>query len=190
MNASSSPVVSDDADLLILVDEDDQPLGTLDKASCHDGEGRLHRAFSAFVFDRDGRLLLQQRAAGKRLWPGYWSNSCCSHPRSGETLDDAARRRVREELGLDCELDSLFSFVYHARFGELGAEHEHCTVYVGRSAGTPAVNEHEISAWRWIEPTTLDAELADDPQGRRFTPWFQIEWARLRSQHAGLFAPA
>ena len=180
----ASPVVSDESDLLIVVDEADNPLGTLDKAACHDGDGVLHRAFSLFVFDGAGRLLLQQRAAGKRLWPGYWSNSCCSHPRSGETLDHAVTRRLEEELGLACPLRHLFTFTYHARFGAAGSEHELCAVYAGRSDAAPRVNEHEISAWRWIEPEALDAELAADPAGERFTPWLRIEWERLRSEHA------
>ncbi|MEE4300863.1 MAG: isopentenyl-diphosphate Delta-isomerase [Pseudomonadales bacterium] len=179
-SAHGSPIVSDERDELILVDEADNEIGTLDKGACHDGEGVLHRAFSLFVFDHEDRLLLQQRAPGKRLWPGYWSNSCCSHPRSGETMEYAIARRLEEELGLTCSLTRLFTFTYHARFREAGSEHELCTVYAGRCSEDPRVNEHEISAWRWITPEELDAELAADEDGERFTPWFHIEWRRLR----------
>ena len=179
-SAHASPVVSDDRDELILVDAEDNEIGTLDKAACHDGDGVLHRAFSLFVFDDAGRLLLQQRAGGKRLWPGYWSNSCCSHPRSGETMEQAIGRRLEEELGLSCPLARLFTFTYQARFGSLGAEHELCTVYAGRCSDDPTVNEHEISAWRWIDADALDAELAEDAD--RFTPWFRMEWARMREE--------
>lgn len=188
-SAQASPIVSDERDELILVDEADNAIGTLDKGACHDGEGVLHRAFSLFIFDDESRLLLQQRAPGKRLWPGYWSNSCCSHPRSGETMGQAVDRRLAEELGLACALQRLFTFTYHARYGEEGSEYEHCTVYAGRSSATPVVNEHEISAWRWIAPASLDAELAADARGRRFTPWFRLEWQRLRQDFADLFTP-
>jgi len=176
--APDAPVVSSEDELLILVDEDDNEVGTLSKAACHDGDGVLHRAFSIFVFNRDGELLLQQRSAEKRLWGGYWSNSCCSHPRAGEVLEEALHRRLEQELGLDTELVHLFTFRYHARFGDAGSEREVCSVWVGRSDGPVRVNPHEIDAWRWIAPAELDAEIAADPG--RFTPWFLEEWPRVR----------
>src|SRR5690606_14929915 len=110
-------IVSFDDEALVLVDADDREIGFLDKASAHDGEGVLHRAFSLFIFNPQGELLLQQRAADKRLWPGFWANSCCSHPRRGESMQDAIRRRLDEELGLDCALHFLFKFQYQARYG-------------------------------------------------------------------------
>ena len=181
-------VVSDERDKLIVVDAADNAIGTLSKAACHDGDGVLHRAFSLFVFDDAGRLLLQRRAPGKRLWPGYWSNSCCSHPRSGESMEQAIGRRLHEELGLTCPLARLFSFTYQARFGDAGSEHEHCTVYAGRCSDDPTVNANEIDAWRWIDGETLDAELSEDVDDVRFTPWFKIEWARLRGDYADTIA--
>jgi isopentenyl-diphosphate delta-isomerase type 1 len=126
-------VVSFDDEPLILVDAEDREVGFMQKAEAHVGAGSLHRAFSLFVFDAQSRLLLQQRAAGKRLWGGYWSNTCCSHPRRGETMDTAIHRRLREELGMDCELGYLFKFQYQAQFDADGAEHELCWVYAGRS---------------------------------------------------------
>jgi len=183
----STDVVSFDDEPLILVDEDDREIGFIDKASAHVGQGVLHRAFSLFVFNPQGELLLQQRAPGKRLWPGFWSNTCCSHPRRGETLDKAIHRRLNEELGLQCPLQYLFKFEYQAQFDAEGAEHELCWVYAGRSADMPTVNVNEISALRYISPDALDAEIATRPQ--TFTPWFKIEWERLRREHLQVFAP-
>ena len=101
-----------DVDSLILVDDADRELGSLTKAACHDGDGVLHRAFSLLIFNDAGELLLQQRAPTKRLWPLYWSNSCCSHPRWAESMEAATRRRLYEELGLRCPLQFLFKFQY------------------------------------------------------------------------------
>lgn len=187
-SAHTHRVVSDERDELIVVDAADNAIGTLSKAACHDGDGILHRAFSLFVFDESGRLLLQRRAPGKRLWPGYWSNSCCSHPRSGESMEQAVGRRLHEELGLDCALTKLFSFTYQARFGSAGSEHEHCTVFVGRSGEDPTVNANEIDAWRWIDGDALDEELSKDTDDTCFTPWFKIEWERLRSEYVDTIA--
>ena len=130
-------IVSFDDEPLVLVDEQDREIGFMDKASAHLGRGTLHRAFSLFIFNAGGELLLQQRAAGKRLWPGFWSNTCCSHPRRGETLDSAIHRRLDEELGLKTALRFLFKFQYQAQFDADGAEHELCSVYAGRSGDQP-----------------------------------------------------
>lgn len=173
-------IVSFDDEPLILVDGDDRELGYLPKAEAHRGAGRLHRAFSLFVFNQAGELLLQQRAAAKRLWPYYWSNSCCSHPRRGEPLDVAVERRLEQELGLRCDLHYLFKFQYQAQYDADGAEHEVCSVFVGRSHDRPRINANEIKAIRYIGVDALDAELAATPE--RFTPWFRIEWMRLRSE--------
>jgi isopentenyl-diphosphate delta-isomerase len=173
----SRDVVSFDDEPLILVDEHDHEIGFIDKASAHLGQGVLHRAFSLFVFN----------PPGKRLWPGFWSNTCCSHPRRGETLDKAIHRRLGEELGLQCTLQFLFKFEYQAQFDAEGAEHELCWVYAGRSAALPTVNLNEISGLRYISPDALDAEISARPQ--TFTPWFKIEWERLRREHPQVFAP-
>jgi isopentenyl-diphosphate Delta-isomerase len=180
-------VVSFDDEPLVLVDADDRELGFLDKAAAHRGHGILHRAFSLFIFNARGELLLQQRAPGKRLWPGFWSNTCCSHPRRGETLDQAIHRRLDEELGLKCPLEFLFKFQYQAQFDADGAEHELCSVYAGRSDLRPTVNVNEISGLRYIAPDALDAEMAANPGA--FTPWFKMEWERIRRDHAHVFAP-
>ena len=178
---SLARTVSNDSEPLILVDEDDRPLGSLDKAGCHQGDGMLHRAFSVLVFNDRGELLLQQRSADKALWPGYWSNSCCSHPRVGETLERAVERRLEEELGVRCSTRFLYRFRYHARYGGVGSEREVCSVFVGRHRGSVQVNPTEVAAWRWISPDALDAELEAHPE--RFTPWFKLEWAEICTRH-------
>lgn len=183
----SRSVVSFNDEPLVLVDEHDQEIGFLDKASAHQGPGLLHRAFSLFVFNHKGELLLQQRAAGKRLWPGFWSNTCCSHPRRGEAINEAIDRRLSEELGMQCSFSFLFKFEYHAQFDAEGAEHELCWVYAGRSDEAPTLNMNEVSALRYISPEALDKEMAENPQ--IFTPWFKLEWMRLRQEHAEVLTP-
>ena len=175
---TKSEIVSSDQEPLILVDNADREIGFLDKSSCHDGDGVLHRAFSLFIFNQRGELLLQRRAAGKRLWPSYWSNSCCSHPRRGELMGEAVQRRMEQELGLRAPLRFVYKFEYQARFGDQGTEHELCWVYVGQTTEQPVINTTEIDEWRWIAPEALDAELAAGED--TFTPWFQMEWQRLR----------
>ncbi len=122
---------SAEAEPLILVDEADREVGYLSKERCHEGRGVLHRAFSLLIFNDRGELLLQRRAAAKRLWPHYWSNSCCSHPRRTESMETAIHRRLHEELGLACPLRFLFKFQYQAQFDNVGAEHELCSVFIG-----------------------------------------------------------
>ena len=172
--------VSDPAEQLILVDREDRQIGTLAKLDCHLGDGMLHRAFSIFLVNSNGQVLMQKRSAGKPLWPLYWSNSCCSHPRHGEALEAAAHRRLREELDVECSaLEFLYKFEYHAYFADVGAEHELCHVYMGRYDGEVRANEKEVAETRFFEPDELDRELARYPD--RFTPWFKLEWAKLRS---------
>lgn len=171
-------VVSSESEALILVDENDQPIGSASKGDCHDGDGILHRAFSLFIFNVRGELLLQQRAAGKRLWGGYWSNSCCSHPRVGEDMDEAVHRRLAQELGMQANLDYVYKFQYQAHFGAAGSEHELCWVYVGRATSEVRANRTEIADFRYISPADLDQALASEPED--FTPWFRMEWQRLR----------
>jgi len=171
-------VVSFESEELILVDPQDHEIGYRSKAEAHDGNGVLHRAFSLFVFDRGGRVLLQQRSAQKRLWPLYWSNSCCSHPRRGEGMDGAAHRRLYQELRLHAELRFLYKFTYHATYEDLGAEHELCWVYAGTTDDEVRENRNEIAAWRFVTPAALDAELRAAPE--RFTPWLKLEWNRIR----------
>jgi isopentenyl-diphosphate delta-isomerase len=174
--------VAANSDALILVDEADRSLGFLSKELCHEGEGVLHRAFSLLIFNERGELLIQQRAASKRLWPLYWSNSCCSHPRGDETLETATQRRLYEELGIRCPLHFLFKFQYRAQFDATGAENELCSVFIGRCREPIKANPDEIQDWRWIDLTALHRELSVD-EGGTFTPWFRLEWARIWRDH-------
>ena len=178
--ATNNNIISDDRDLLILVDSSDKEIGELDKEACHNGPGKLHRAISVFIFNWDGKLLIQQRHAQKRLWGGAWSNSCCSHPRVGENTIFAARRRVLEELGLETDLTFLFKFEYRASYAELGTEHELCSVYVGQANSEPVVNTTEIQSWEWVSSLELNRRVEETPNN--FTPWLRIEWARINAE--------
>jgi isopentenyl-diphosphate delta-isomerase len=177
--------VSFDDEPLILVDADDNITGYETKARAHRGDGVLHRAFSIFLFTEDDHVLLQQRSGAKPLWPLYWSNSCCSHPRRGESYEQAVHRRLREELAVDAELLFLYRFRYQAGFGALGAEHELCSVYVGKIPAPVRidVNPTEIAAWGWMPCADVDRLIRDEPE--RVTPWFVLEWRRLRGEYSG-----
>lgn len=186
MTDPTSRIVSSEDEPLILVDANDRQTGRMSKADCHDGEGTLHRAFSIFLFADDGRLLLQKRAAGKRLWPGYWSNSCCSHPRDGESIEVAAVRRLEDELHTGAELQFVYKFTYQAVFRELGAEHELCHVFLGRLDGAATANDTEIAELRYLHADELDRELSATPDV--FTPWFKLEWQRLKDEFGDVLA--
>lgn len=179
--ATQNNIVSFDDEPLIVVDTDDNVLGFETKDVCHAGDGILHRAFSIFVFDHTGRVLLQQRAPGKPLWPNYWANACCSHPRRAERDGEAADRRIREELGIGPPLQFLYKFTYHARYGDAGSEYEFCSVYATVNNSPIAVNATEITDTCWLEPETLDAELAQHPE--HYAPWLKLEWPEIRAKH-------
>lgn len=174
-------VVSSEGEELILVNERDEEIGYRSKADCHDGAGILHRAFSLFLFNAAGELLLQQRGVDKRLWPGYWSNSCCSHPRRGENLSVATERRLQDELNVSATLEYVYYFCYQAEFGEAGSENELCHVFVGRVDGEVRPNDSEIEAVRFVSVGDLDIELSAHPE--RFTPWFKQEWCTLNENY-------
>ncbi len=174
-------VVSDESENLMLVDEQDKFTGYASKRECHDGGGLLHRAFSLFVINSDGYVLMQQRSREKRLWPAYWSNSCCSHPRKGESMTVATRRRLRDELNIETPLEFVYKFSYQAEFGETGSENELCHVYLGRANDAVVPNEHEISAIRFVAADSLLREFDASPE--QFTPWFKMEWLSLADEH-------
>jgi isopentenyl-diphosphate delta-isomerase len=174
-------IVSSESEELILVDSDDREIGSISKAEAHNGDGLLHRAFSLFLFSDDGKLLLQQRATGKRLWGGYWSNSCCSHPRVGESLEIATTRRLRDELNFETELEHVYWFCYQASYDSAGAENELCHVYLGRASDEIRTNDSEIAAIRFLSPAALDAEFDEAPE--RYTPWFKQEWQELKRRY-------
>lgn len=182
MHQHASRIVSSETEQLILVDENDVEIGYIDKSSAHDAGGLLHRAFSLFIFDPDGRLLMQQRSGDKRLWPHYWSNSCCSHPRRGENMQEATSRRLRDELNIQAELEFVYKFSYQASYGDLGAENEFCWVYLGRTGDVIVPNRNEIADTRAMSADELRQEL--DENSAQFTPWFKLEWQQLNNAHA------
>ncbi len=156
---------------VILVDESDRAIGFAEKIQAHLDGGKLHRAFSIFIFDSRGRMLLQKRAAAKYHFGGLWTNACCGHPRRGEEVAEAAHRRLGEELGIEIELAEVHSFVYEATDAKSGlTEREYDHVLVGRFDGNAVPNPDEIDELKWVEV----AELQDDvlANASRYTPWF------------------
>jgi isopentenyl-diphosphate delta-isomerase len=162
-------------DRVVLVDENDAEVGTLEKQRAHT-EGRLHRALSVFVVNSRGEMLLQRRAPAKYHSGGLWTNACCSHPRPGEPVHQAARRRLREEMGIDCALESAFEFTYRAPVGAGLVEHEYDHVFLARYDGDPRPAADEVDGWRWAPVAELEDELARAPE--RFTPWFRLVFSR------------
>ena len=176
-----SDIVSDQDELLILVDREDNELGFASKAECHSDTGLLHRAFSVFIFNSTGQVLLQKRSQQKKLWNLYWSNSCCSHPRQGEQIESAANRRIMEELSIDCELHYLYKFFYQEPFGTKGSEHELCSVFVGRYDGEISINTNEISDWKFLDTQELTESINQSPE--IYTPWLRSEWLELKKNY-------
>lgn len=186
MSDAADPIVSFDDEPLVLVNSNDEVLGFKNKWDCHQGDGELHRAFSIFIFNDANELLLQKRSAQKPLWPHVWANSCCSHPRKGESFSDAVHRRLREELNLEAELQFLFKFEYHARYKEVGSEHEMCSVYIGRSNDVPTANQNEVEEMRYVGAQELDRLILEDTGtdgDESYSPWLKIEWSRIRKQY-------
>lgn len=167
---------------ICVVNRQNHIVGYEDKDICHDGEGILHRAFSIFIFNSWQQLLIQKRSSQKRLWPLYWSNSCCSHPRRGEHQEAATQRCLENELGIHTALRYLYTFQYHRRFFDIGAEREICAVYIGKYDGAVKVNPAEVAEWRFADPGELDLQIKEKPAN--FTPWFVMEWETIRSNYA------
>lgn len=158
---------------IILVDENDNPIGFETKLKAHEDGGKLHRAFSVFIFDSAGRMLLQRRAKTKYHFGGLWSNACCSHPKRGEELEDAARVRLQQEFGFHTELEEVFSFTYRASDVESGlTEYEFDHVFYGEFDGDPRPNQDEIDDWKWVDLSELVADIESNPNN--YTPWFRI----------------
>lgn len=166
---------------VILVDRDDTRTGVLDKLCAH-REGVLHRAFSVFVLNSKGELLIQKRSARKYHTGGLWTNTCDGHPRPGETTAAAAHRRLAEEMGFDCALDEAFAFVYHADLGGGLVENEYDHVLIGTYDGEPVPDVDEIEATRWADLDTLAEDMHRSPDC--YAPWFKLSFARFR-QHVG-----
>jgi isopentenyl-diphosphate delta-isomerase len=163
-------------EFVVLVDEQDNPIGKMEKQQAHI-EGLLHRAFSIFIFNSEKKLLLQKRASSKYHCGGLWTNSCCSHPRENENIQDAANRRLAEEMGMQCSLKPIFTFMYRAEFDNGLIEHEFDHVFFGESDQNPKINPEEVETYRYIAMEDLQQEVKEFPQN--FTPWFIIALERV-----------
>jgi isopentenyl-diphosphate delta-isomerase len=156
---------------VILVDANDLEIGRAEKMEAHI-QGWLHRAFSIFLFNSNNELLLHRRADHKYHSAGLWTNTCCSHPRPGEMIRDAADRRLFEEMGIKTPITKLFHFTYRAELEGGLTEHEFDHVFIGRFDGVPLPNPNEVSNWKYLDIPTIRKELALEPY--RYTSWFRI----------------
>jgi len=168
-----------DEEHVVLVDASDNAIGRAPKLEAH-RQGLLHRAVSVFVFRPSGELLIQRRALDKYHSGGRWANTCCGHPRPGESPEEAATRRLHEEMGLACPLEHAFSFVYRAALQGGLVEHEFDHVFVGTTTEEPRPDAREVNEWRAISPVELTRELADDPD--TFAAWFAPAWQGVSSR--------
>ena len=167
------------AENIILIDEEDNKIGVIEKLEAHK-LGKLHRAFSIFVFNTKGEMLIQQRAKEKYHCGGLWTNTCCSHPRPDEITEEAVHRRLKEEMGFDCVLREAFKFTYYSRFENGLTEYETDHVFVGISDTEPVINKEEAMDYRW----TGMRELLEDMEknGENYTPWFRIAIEKMREK--------
>jgi isopentenyl-diphosphate delta-isomerase len=161
----------DNKEFVILVDEQDQEIGLMEKMEAHE-KGVLHRAFSVFVFNDLGQFLLQQRAFSKYHSGGLWTNTCCSHPRKGETVLEAATRRLQEEMGFVVPLETQFSFIYFRELDNDLIEHELDHVVFGKFNGNPAINTEEVASYKYVDKEQLIEDMKANPSN--YTEWFKI----------------
>ncbi len=164
-------------DEVILVDTNDCQTGTMEKMEAHE-KGLLHRAFSVFILNNSGRILLQRRASGKYHSPGLWTNTCCSHPRPGEPVEIAAVRRLQEEMGIKCSLKKLFTFIYRAEFDNGLTEHELDHVFAGISDSIPVLNTEEADDYEYVDPDYLSKDIEKFPG--KYTIWFRIAYPGVK----------
>jgi len=163
---------------VILVNENDKEIGAEEKIKAHH-EGKLHRAFSIFVFNSKGRLLLQRRAKSKYHSGGLWTNTCCSHPRPGESLERAIHRRLKEEMGFDCELKEIFSFTYKAKLDNNLFENEYDHVFMGKFDGNPTPNTEEVDEWKWVNLKELKKDIQKNPDN--YSYWLRASIDKIIS---------
>jgi len=164
---------------VILVDKQDNEIGLMEKMEAHE-KGKLHRAFSVFIFNSKNELMLQQRADHKYHSAGLWTNTCCSHPLPGEDLLDAASRRLIEEMGFKCELHKLFDFIYRAELDQDLIEHEFDHVFVGFYDDEPVINREEVKDWKWINENKIIADIYQSPD--MYTAWFKIAMPMVKKE--------
>lgn len=156
---------------VILVDSSDKVLGTMEKMEAH-RKGLLHRAFSILLFNDEGKMLLQKRARNKYHSSGLWTNACCSHPLPAESLQEATRRRLREEMGIDLQPTFSHTFIYKAQLDKNLIEHELDHVFVGTFNGTPRINKKEVEDWKFVDIAWLKEDMSRNPS--LYTEWFKL----------------
>jgi len=161
---------------VVLVNEQDEVLGTMPKMEAHE-KGVLHRAFSVFILNKNGEIMLQQRAADKYHSPLLWTNTCCSHQREGESNIEAGKRRLMEEMGFTTALKELFSFIYKAPFDNGLTEHELDHVMIGYYEDPPVINRDEVEDWAWSKPEDVKKDMSENP--KHYTAWFKIIFERF-----------
>lgn len=168
---------------LVLVDENDVEIGSGEKLDIHKTKGMRHRAFSFFLVNSHGEVYVQQRSLEKMLWPMYWSNSCCSHPCVGESVENAVSRRIREELGIELSAkpEFLYKFWYESSYEDIGFENEICHVYFAISDQEPVPNPNEINSYIYVHYTQLGKLFFNERS--RYTPWFKSEWTCIMENH-------
>mgnify|MGYP005725828979 FL=1 len=164
---------------VILVNTNDQPIGLMPKMEAHE-KGTLHRAFSVFILNDKGELMLQQRALHKYHSPGLWTNTCCSHQRDGETNIAAGKRRLQEEMGFVTDLRGVASFIYKAPLNNGLTEHELDHIMIGKFNGTPNINPEEVADWRWMSVETIRENIQNQPEN--YTVWFIIIFEKFYEQ--------
>ena len=159
---------------VILVDKEDNPIGKEDKVKCHLPNGKLHRAFTALIFNGEGKLLLTKRSEGKMLWPNDWDGTVASHPRESETYVSSAERRMPEEIGIDCEMNYVNKFEYHVPYKDIGSENEICGTLIGTidNFDESSMIKDEISEIKWINPNELKNEIEQNRDA--YCPWMVI----------------
>jgi isopentenyl-diphosphate delta-isomerase len=158
-------------EMVILVDQDDNAIGTMEKMEAH-RKGQLHRAFSVVIFNQKGEMLLQKRATQKYHSGGLWTNACCSHPQPGEKIEDAARRRLREEMGIDVAASFSHKFIYRVPLDQDLIEHEYDHVYIGIFNGEPVINRQEVEDWKFVPMNWLRNDIRLHPE--KYTYWFRL----------------
>lgn len=156
---------------VILVDEGDNAIGTMEKMEAH-RKGLLHRAFSVLLFNSQGEILIQKRASSKYHSAGLWTNTCCSHPRPDEKMEDAVSRKLNQEMGINIKPGFTYKFLYKAEFDNGLTEHELDYVYTGTFDGIPKINHDEVDDWRFISLKNLEEEIKVNPE--KFTYWFKL----------------
>jgi isopentenyl-diphosphate Delta-isomerase len=157
---------------VVLVDENDNEIGTENKMKAHQEGGKLHRAFSVFIFNSKGEALIQRRAHDKYHCPGLWTNTCCSHPSPGESTEKAASRRLNEEMGFSCDVKKIFSKKYSLKLDNDLWEKEFDHIFIGEYEGEIKINPEEVSEWKWVSIEKLKEDIENNPDN--YTPWFRL----------------